>query len=1105
MLTRHDAGRGVAHEDESKDNIIAILEDWAAWESDLEREAEKDRFTRNIEGVADQHSSLDEARRLRRGRDSIHHTYRGGGLQEGISADGILRTRPQNLQGTSSLDDSKGSLDAQRRNRRRMDRHDPVARARRQALKSWSIDKTMRRASADSHGVGRDQAHLRWEELRPYVRSSSGEKTVDRNRQSADNISYAEGSHENPQSITDSRLGTPPAQRREYSSNMIRSLSPLLVESYSHKNSKRRDSCAWRANMKARKGQSPFISKRTNVRSGELNTESSHARFAGSNVMERASAWARSPSRESAGGIIENQTFFYGPGPGISGRRKTASPSLSSSFESPWMRQFRLEVQSNPNWWAGPAPNRSEIHAGASFQRSMSQSGSSKVVGDNARTLPLLHSASRKQIGADRGTKDIWSEVRCILAGDRDRDYSLLSESKGSGNSDCETPVAAGKALSFDDRLRYTPLSQGAWLDASAGVKVSANNFNLADGVRSSGKHDRLIAEEEGSGKARFGNELTVREETLREPGFEGVSLRSESRLSNDGGKSDAVCGATDGESRRPGTIHDAIFLSLRGEIDASTRETIIMRAAKDARGALARNSPGSISPRRAPSGRARNSSASKVPPLPNSIDYDKVEATLSLIELAARAAGPDAGKQTLQGLKGLNKLHQRASVDEIEAHETAECTVKSVDDDGPRRGKSDPRENEGHANVGEVEKEVIMTDGDERSLRSRSKKCGVRRLSLAVSSSSDEISNSDTTSGLIATIGTWLWGSTTKTQCRKSSGVSEITDPRGDQAPGKEKALTESSFFRKCDTVAVEPSRVLEDMRYQEESSTACMGEMSLEVQREKRECRSHRTVGQEWDSKGVRHQQHLSPEIFEISSLCESATQRALTGSIMPTQGSEERSGGTDAKVEAPANARSEPDGPQAAQETQAACSFEASSNTMMENFDKERSPYSQGTTAVDLNLGDQSTVSMRCDKDVGHEERARSALSGRDQHEVRKSTSIQELPATFSPIGHCDSCVPAEARGRVMTIHKKPMTVAVARKSGEGGAGSEAIPSTTGRSNAVHRRDSWAAVGSRPQRAHGPQTTVLVPEREKGYVSGRSGPFRLVLPRRLWGRLS
>ncbi|CAN0306817.1 unnamed protein product, partial [Ectocarpus sp. 8 AP-2014] len=110
-------------------------------------------------------------------------------------------------------------------------------------------------------------------------------------------------------------------------------------------------------------------------------------------------------------------------------------------------------------------------------------------------------------------------------------------------------------------------------------------------------------------------------------------------------------------------SIHAATLAKLRGEIDPFTREELVLRAAEEARGALARDRARNTSPRRASAGVFRPSpKARKRDSTPDAIDYDTVEATLSLIELATRAAGPDAGKQMLQALEDLDKIHQRVS-----------------------------------------------------------------------------------------------------------------------------------------------------------------------------------------------------------------------------------------------------------------------------------------------------------------------------------------------------------------------------------------------------------------------------------------------------------
>ena len=140
---------------------------------------------------------------------------------------------------------------------------------------------------------------------------------------------------------------------------------------------------------------------------GEVRTAPPTPRTPCSFVTGRASPWARSPSRETAGGILVKHCFFYGPAGKIAIGR---SPNTTPSFESQWMRKFREEVQGNPNWWAGPGqygPGRSPDLSHRSVFRRTSSS--------KRPAYPLRTGASTtsEKGGASRNT-NLWDEV-CLL------------------------------------------------------------------------------------------------------------------------------------------------------------------------------------------------------------------------------------------------------------------------------------------------------------------------------------------------------------------------------------------------------------------------------------------------------------------------------------------------------------------------------------------------------------------------------------------------------------------------------------------------------------------------------------------------------------------
>lgn len=370
----------------------------------------------------------------------------------------------------------------------------------------------------------------------------------------------------------------------------------------------------------------------------------------------RASAWARSPSRETAGGILVKHSFFYGNGGRACSTRLASRESWAGAnrcFESPWMRQFREETERNPNWWICPQQHHEEAGKtkGRSLPRGQSQSGRR---GKNCLTeMNVIGTESRKENRATRrGNTSLWEEVRSYLAARECGESDNGGGGKGFVHS--KGRVAATRRsqrlddLSFRDRLRCTPLSQGAWFEDNGPREMRSDSPNALTGDDVHGKVNTAVWEKSAEAKATH-SEMGTKS---RDHVVKGANAR--------GGRKSVMTSGVDRTRKNLRSVHDAILARLRGEIDSATREEIVLRAAEEARGVLERDGVRSATSRRAPSSSLKHTIV-----IPDSIDYDKVEATLSLIELAARAAGPDAGRQMLTALEALEKMHHRASVDD--------------------------------------------------------------------------------------------------------------------------------------------------------------------------------------------------------------------------------------------------------------------------------------------------------------------------------------------------------------------------------------------------------------------------------------------------------
>lgn len=904
--------RDGADQENHKEAIISILEDWAEWERTLEVDVHKKDVTRGVQdmsGVATP-QKLESSSVFSNDRSAFHHTSPETPVVPAFG-DSALRKphldRRKMLSATYTGGDSTQSLYASRRERRRAEKHDPVARARRQALKVWAADQTRRRSSAEQSNISES---LSQRELGPSMRKlalanagnrrrSSADVTVDHNRKCVGQPSENESFRRKkppfhafaPREISSRRDVRSVDHTRPQQGRSLRTEAagrgPKLKKAGSKPELKRRTSHPWRENMKELGKRGGWPASYIPPQRGSLTTTSTppastavaspSPSSSGAMVSGRGSPWARSPSRETAGGILVKHCFFYGSTGKAATRSGVAAAAKSPTFESSWMRQFREEVQSNPNWWVGPDQfgRATTSYYGTVFGRGKG------VGGAPARSaFPTAVAAPRGKGGkADRAT-DLWKEVRALLAAGKHGSTKRLGGGKpGSegGNEEGAVTTDINYFLSFGDRLRCTPLSQGAWLVGNAAMEAAAMPTSVeqkAQGVNSLPGDDGITgaaaetsatlaatADAEGGsvGDSRLVSSGSVSD--IR-PTTQQVASRDKGKGQTGGNGRSRV--TSESSWRGLQSIHATTLAKLRGEIDPVTREELVLRAAEEARGALARDRARSTSPRRSSAGVFRPSSkARKSGYVPDSIDYDKVEATLSLIELATRAAGPDAGKQMLHALEGLDKIHQRVS-DESDASkdegrkvgskidpagsngaavcETGEAPAAKASGNDSRRDSSDGSvAKEGNATGGEDTRLISGSSGvggttkglaaegalptptnAEASRRNEDQPDGdpspaaenssstadqddplleaeaagdasladppqaLRKLSLALSSSSDESAKSDSSSvGVIQSIGKWLFASPSPERSRRNSR-SSISDADGEQDGGR-------------------------------------------------------------------------------------------------------------------------------------------------------------------------------------------------------------------------------------------------------------------------------------------------------------------------------
>lgn len=333
----------------------------------------------------------------------------------------------------------------------------------------------------------------------------------------------------------------------------------------------------------------------------------------------RPSPWAVSPSRETAGGVLVKENFYHG-----FGGRDGSAGSKSDDFRS-------------------------------------------QIGGKNRLRQPRAWRETRRKSGSSTKARED-SSSNCQRRARKLKD-SNLSGTRGGVKFD-GTPTERMDVSSFHDRLRYTPLSQGAWVldtevehehgSRSVGASVEATQppfggAQKCDVTRrhTQGSSDPLrrarSGDSPGAWKPAMGHDQLP--PGVREPGGRIAEIEDVG----------APRASIRGAFREVRLTHDAVMADLRGEIDPLTREEIVLRAAEDARRALARAQGPLASPSRASDARVGGRGPENRRDVPDQIDYEHVEATMSLIELAACAAGPDAGRQMLKALEALQRIHQGA------------------------------------------------------------------------------------------------------------------------------------------------------------------------------------------------------------------------------------------------------------------------------------------------------------------------------------------------------------------------------------------------------------------------------------------------------------
>ena len=881
-------------EGDQKEAIISILEDWAAWERTLEEEEATEAGKNDGVTTATDPEPPAEvipagpaaASRPNNGTENRPHangTENSQGQriveESRIESTPTVTSRPASKRTPASSDtyptgSSNQLLYASRRERRRAERHDPVARARRQALKVWAADQTRRRSSASEASVSESLRRQGAGSLKEWAafnsrssRRSSADATIDHNRKGAESSSGNEWYRTKkppPRVFAPRQMSVQRDIRNTFEVGLEPRKSPRLAAAGHPKQramggkagQRPRNSHPWRENMKAPQERSGRLGPGI-AREGDAPTAPSTPRSpaaaalssppsSSSMVGGRGSPWARSPSRETAGGILVNHCFFYGSS-GKATSPKAVAATTAPSFESKWMRQFREEVSSNPNWWLGS--DRFVLGRVTSSNPGNLRGGGNGSTGRPAgRTTQVSITRGKgSRSRADR-TTDLWQEVRSLLAAGRHGGATHASggePDREHGDDHTASTPGGVDLLSFGDRLRYTPLSQGAWLVGRAAAAAA-----IEQQPKSAGSHStegRLtIATAAVDGVAANGIEVDGKEAGKREAGLDaavpGQTAAGEDHSLGEkvGGHSDVSAAKAPGGGKRRSSrqdlqgLHAATLAKLRGEIDPFTREELVLRAAEEARGALARERARSTSPRRASAGVFRPSShRTRRGDVPDSIDYDKVEATLSLIELATRAAGPDAGKQMLQALEGLDKMHQRVSEEKDttgggrrrldggqgSTRPNEARSIAVADKISERKGSGAAAAGVSSAATGRA---PAIADGERSpgaAAQDGSSAASPRRLSrkfsLAVSSSSEEsAAGSEASSvGIIQSIGNWLWSNTSPPTLSRRNSQSSDLQAADESESGPQIGLSEFP-------AALEESDVSEPIEAKDEAS---------------------------------------------------------------------------------------------------------------------------------------------------------------------------------------------------------------------------------------------------------------------------------------------
>ena len=140
-----------------KEAIIAILEEWAAWERGLEEEAEKAKVAGDIKEEIEGELAppVDEPTPMVEINASLERNPKSSQcivteFDDSSSAIEITPIPRRNARGGSKkvISGTTGQLYATKRDRRRAEKNDPLAKSRREALKVWTADQTRRRSSA---------------------------------------------------------------------------------------------------------------------------------------------------------------------------------------------------------------------------------------------------------------------------------------------------------------------------------------------------------------------------------------------------------------------------------------------------------------------------------------------------------------------------------------------------------------------------------------------------------------------------------------------------------------------------------------------------------------------------------------------------------------------------------------------------------------------------------------------------------------------------------------------------------------------------------------------------------------------------------------------